>query len=206
MKRILTATALIIPLVMMMGLAGCLEDREVEVVINQDICEPFPENHESENYTTPKEIAIGANLDEMLSQHDYTRDDITSAHLMGGSYEITEFAHDHDWTIEGYIIVERLDIAAGPVTLIEYDNISLETELGIENSVSLHPDGVALVNAAMADWITGANPILRLTVVSEEGVDPSPSPSDPLVFEWEACLDIQVISTIDAEVFTFIGG
>ena len=97
MKKAILAVILIVPLV----LASCLlDDRTVEIVLNDEHCEPFPEHHESENYTTPKDIEIGSNLDELLAQHEFSRENIESAHLMSGFYEVTEFVHDHDWLIE----------------------------------------------------------------------------------------------------------
>jgi hypothetical protein len=204
MKKILITAALLIPL----ALGGCLlDDRTVEIVLSEATCEPFVEYHESENYTTPKTVEVGENVDDLLAQNDFTREDIISAYLISGSYEVTEFEHDHDWTIEGTVTVERTDIGgAGPVVLFEYENVSLESELGSKNYVTLLPDGIALVNDALADWIAGADPVLQLTVVSDEGVTPSPSPSDALSFTWEACLYIQVTATFDTEMFTFIGG
>jgi hypothetical protein len=108
--------------------------------------------------------------------------------------------------IGGAILVERLDIGGvGPDTLIIYSNVSLEEKLGVKTQAELHADGVAIVNQAMDDYITGSNPVLRLTVVSGY-VTPAPDAGDPLHFTWESCLNVQVIARIDTEIFNFVGG
>jgi len=207
MKKIIAAAALIIPVALALGLGGCLlEDREVEVVLNDEHCEPFVEHHTSENYTTPKDIVLGEDLDDLLADNDVSRENIVDAFLVSAFYEVTEFSHTPDWVIGGIITVERIDIGgAGPDTLIVYPELSLDEKLGVKTQVVLHADGVAIVNQAMDDYIAGSNPVLRLTVVNGY-VTPSPTPGDPLDFTWEACLNVQVIATIDTEIFNFMGG
>lgn len=207
MKKILAAAALVIPVALALGLGGCLlEDREVQIVLNDEHCEPFVEYHTAENYTTPAVVMLGENLDSLLSDNDVSREDIVDAYLVSAFYEVTEFSHTHDWEIGGIITVERTDIGgAGPDTLIVYPELSLEDKLGQKTHVDLHPDGVAIINQAMDDYIAGSNPVLRLTVVSGY-VSPAPSVGDPLDFIWEACFNVQVIATIDTEIFNFVGG
>ena len=205
MRKIFIAAALMIPLVL--ALNSCLlEDREVEIVLNDEHCEEFVEYHTTENYTTPAIIELGENLDSLLVDNDVSRDQLVDAFLVSAAYEVSEFSHTHDWEINGIITVERLDVTGvGPDTLIVYPEISLEDELGIKTVVDLHGDGVAIVNQAMDDYIAGGNPTLLLTVVNGE-VKPSPSEGDPLDFIWEACLNIQVIVRIDTEIVEIIGG
>lgn len=205
MRKILITAALMIPLAL--GLNGCLvEDREVEIVLNDEHCEEFVEYHTTENYTTPAILELGEDLDSLLVDNDVTRDQLVDAFLVSAAYEISEFSHTHDWEISGIITVERLDITgAGPDTLIVYKEISLEDKLGDKTQVDLHPDGVAIINAAMDDYIAGGNPTLQLTVVNGD-VEQSPDVGDPLEFIWEACLKVQVLVTIDVEVVEIIGG
>ena len=200
MRKLFITAALLVPVAAALGLGGCLlEDREVEVVLNDEHCEEFVEYHTIENYTTPAIIELGEDLDSLLVDNEVSRDQLVDAHLVSGFYEVKEFSHTHDWELTGVITVERLDIpGVGPDTLIVYSKISLENELGIKTLVDLHKDGVAIVNQAMDDYILGVNPTLQLTVVSGE-VKPPPSGDDPLDFMWEACLNVQVIFTIDTE-------
>ena len=208
MRKTFIIAALMIPVVLALGLNSCLvEDREVEIVLNDEHCEEFVEYHTTENYTTPAIIELGENLDSLLVDNDVSRDQLVDAFLVSGFYEVSEFSHTHDWEISGIITVERTDITgAGPDTLIVYPEISLEDKLGDKTQVTLHPDGVAIVNQAMDDYIAGGSPTLQLTVVNGDVGPTSPSGSDPLDFIWEACLNVQVIVTVDVEIFNSIGG
>lgn len=201
MRKLFITAALLVPVAAVLGLGGCLlEDREVEVVLNDEHCEEFVEHHIIANYTTPAIIELGEDLDSLLVDNEVSLDQLVDAFLVSAFYEVSEFTHTHDWEISGIITVERLDITdVGPDTLIVYSEISLENELGVKTQVDLHKDGVAIVNQAMDDYITGANPSLLLMVVSGE-VEPLPSEGDPLDFIWEACLNVQLIFTVDTEM------
>ena len=201
MRKLFITAALLVPVAAVLGLGGCLlEDREVEVVLNDEHCEEFVEHHIIANYTTPAIIELGEDLDSLLVDNEVSLDQLVDAFLVSAFYEVSEFSHTHDWEISGIITVERLDMTGvGPDTLIVYSEISLENELGVKTQVDLHADGVAIVNQAMDDYITGANPSLLLMVVSGE-VEPLPSEGDPLDFIWEACLNVQLIFTIDTEI------
>ena len=207
MKKVLTAIALMIPIVLALGLGGCLlEDREIEIVLNDEFCYDFDEYHTTENYTNPAVIELGEDLDSLLVDNDIIRDQIVDVFLVSGSYKIDEFSHTHDWEISGIITVERLDISGvGPDTLIVYHEISLEDELGITTFVPLHADGVGIINQALDDYRDGSSPVLRVTVENGE-VEPSPTVSDPLDFIWKACINVQVIATLDTEIVNWLGG
>ncbi len=201
MKKVFISFALMVPLALAIGLGGCLlEDREVEIVLNDEHCEEFVEYHTEENYTTPTILELGEGLDSLLVDNEVSRDQLVDAFLVSGYYEVSQFTHTHDWVIGGIITIERLDITGvGPDTLIVYPEISLEDKLGDKTRVDLHEDGVAIVNQAMDDYIAGANPTLQLTVVSGEVGPTSPTVSDPLDFIWEACLNVQVIVRVATE-------
>ena len=205
MRKLFITAAILVPVAAVLGLGGCLlEDREVEVVLNDEHCEEFVEHHTIVNYTTPAIIELGEDLDSLLVDNEVSLDQLVDAFLVSAFYEVREFSHTHDWEISGIITVERLDMTGvGPDTLIIYSEISLENELGVKTQVDLHPDGVAIINQAMDDYITGANPSLRLMVVSgavSGEVGQPPSVDDPLDFIWEACLNVQVIFTVDTEM------
>ncbi len=208
MKKILLTAVLMTSVILALGLGGCLlEDREIEVVLNKGFCTTFDEYHTTENYTTPEVLELGEELDSLLVDNDLSRDQLIDAFVVSGTYKIDEFSHDHDWELSGVITVERLDITgAGPDTLIIYTDISLEDELGIVTPVELHGAGVDIINLAIDDFIAGSNPILQLTVVSGDVGPTSPTVSDPLDFVWKACLNMQVIALIDAEIVELIGG
>jgi len=206
MRAKFSITILSVLLLLVGGLAGCLvEDREVEIVLNDVHCEEFVEYHTSENYTTPGTLELSEDLDQLLADNDIDKTQIVDAFLVSGSYEVTEFAHSHDWDLEGIILVERTDITDGPDTLVLYTALSLEDALGVKNGAKLHADGVALIDRALDDYLGGAYPTLLLTVVSGD-VEPPPTPGDPLSFLWDACLDIQVIYLLETEIVNGLGG
>ena len=200
MRRIINTTAALVLVLALAGLSGCLEDRETEIVLNDENCETFEEDQTSENFTTPRVIGIGEELEQLLADNDASREDILEAHLVSVSYEVTEFLQDHGWELSGTITVERLDITGSPDTLVIYDTLTVsEAIVGEKTYVELHPEGVATIEQAMADFIAGGYPILRITIMNGE-VDPSPSVADPIDFTWEFCLFIQVISTLETEI------
>jgi hypothetical protein len=208
MKRSIMTAALMVPIAVALGLGGCLlEDRTVEIVLAEENCVSFPEDRTTENFTTPDTIWIGDDLDELLLDNEVSRDQITSAHLVSGAYEITDFPpHPHNWVLEGVIMVQRLDITEAADTLIRYSDVSLEDELGIHTPVDLHEDGVAVINRALDDYLAGTHlPILVVSVVNGD-VDPSPSAADHMIFTWDACITLQVVAEVDLEILNWIGG
>jgi hypothetical protein len=207
MKRSMTYAVLSLSLAVTLGLGGCLvEDRTVEIVLNSEHCESFPENHDSESWTSTDLITLGADIDELIEDNDISRDDIVEIFVMSGSYDVTSFVMVHDWKISGEIMIERTDISSpGPATLITYsDSINAEYISG-RKSIPLEEAGVAVINQALEDYLAGAHPILELSVVNG-AVDPSPSAADPIIYTWEACLLIQVVGELDVEVVVWMGG
>jgi hypothetical protein len=60
-------------------------------------------------------------------------------------------------------------------------------------AADLNQDGVDLINAAIADFLAGYDPVLEFWVDYETGdVDPTPTPGDPLEFTWEGCLKLYI--------------
>jgi hypothetical protein len=199
-------TAVAVLLLFAAASSGCLvEDREVEIVLNDEHCEEFIEYHTDENYTTPGVLEFSEELDRLLDDNDINKDQIVDAFLVNGFYEVTDFSHDHDWELEGIITVERTDITDDPDTLVIYTDMFVGGSLGVRTSVELHEAGVAKVDQALDDYLAGGYPTLLLTVISGN-VDPSPSVADPLSFGWKSCLNIQVIYRLETEIYDPLGG
>ncbi len=209
MKKVLITAALMIPMVLALGLGGCLlEDRTVQIVLNSEHCEEFEEDHASASWSTTEIVEIGEDLDILLADNEIELEDIDSVFVVSGTYDVTEFIMTHDWLIGGEITVERTDItSSGPVTLITYDRVSVADEyLSGPQSTPLHSDGVDLVNQALEDYLhNGASPVIELTIVNGE-VDPIPDSGDRIEFTWKACLLVQVVADLDVEVVNWLGG
>lgn len=166
---------------------GCiLEDTGVEIVIKDVYCLPFEEDHESETFVTPETINLADELDAALDDAGVDRDQVVRGGMIAATYEVTD-PPAHNWTLTGGITVERTDIVAGPDTIIHYTSQSLMGAYGAPVVADLDEDGVNLINDAIDDYIAGGSPILLFKVVNGD-CDPSPSASDRLVFEWEACV------------------
>jgi hypothetical protein len=199
MKKISGMVLILLLVFVVMGGVSCiLEDKVIEIVLTGTTCATFHENEDSENFTTPETLDYGDEIEDILADNGISRDDIVSAVVVGGMYTVTAFSHTHDWTCSGEITVRR---DAGPdMTLIEYTSVSLMATLGVDVTADLEPGGVTILDDALQDFLAGANPVLTFTVVSETGdVDPDPSPSDPLVFDWKACITIHVTMDEDFE-------
>ncbi|MDD3642511.1 MAG: hypothetical protein PHQ19_03500 [Candidatus Krumholzibacteria bacterium] len=206
MSRRSGMSAAAIMLAVAAGWTGCLvEDRQVEIVLNDEHCERFAEHHTAANYVTPGLLEFSDELDVLLADNGIDKEQIVDAFLVGGFFEVIEFSHPHDWEIEGIITVERTDIADDPDTLVVYTSVSVEDALGNRTRMTLHPRGVAAIDRALDDYLAGGYPALLLTVISG-GVQPPPSPVDPLSFRWESCLAIQVIYTLETRIIDPLGG
>lgn len=195
MKTISSTMLVLLLLWLMASSISCvLEEKVIEIVVTGKTCVDFEENEDSENFTTPVELNYAAEIDSILEHNDLDRSDIESAHVVSATYTVTDFEHDHDWVISGAITVTRMDEAQGPATLIEYTSVSLEQVLEVEMPAVLEPGGVDLLNDALSDYITNpvAYPVLQFTVENGD-VEPAPSLSDSLVFDWTACVTIHVV-------------
>jgi hypothetical protein len=202
MKKIINAAVLLTLIGLIMGLNNCLvEEREVEIVLNEENCKEFEEIHESENFTSPYIIDIAAELDSLLDDNELSRSDIVDAFLVSASYTVTEF-EQHPWDLAGVIMVERVGSIEDPDTLLDYnEGITLsEAIVGEKTYVTIHEDGVAVINQALDDFIAGGNPVLGIAIVNGD-VEPSPSAVDLLDFVWEFCLYMQVITEIEMDAY-----
>jgi hypothetical protein len=204
MRRIINAAFLLILLALLVGLSGCLtEERRAQIVLGDENCEPFHEVHDSDNFTSPYLLDIASELDTLLDDNELSRSDIIDAFLVSASYEVLEFEQDHDWDLEGVITIERIG-GAGPVTLLDYNGENgitvSDAIVGDKTYVDVHPDGVAVINQALDDFITGSDPILRI-VIDTGNITPDPSPADVMDFHWEFCLFIQVITELETDVY-----
>lgn len=182
---------------LLIGATGCiLDEKVIDIVFKNSTCMTFEEYHVTEEFTTPEVVDVTDDIDDALADQGLTRDDILEASLIGGSYQVTVFDHEHDWVLSGHISVRRTDISDGPDTLVVYTSQSLEAAMPAPVYAVLHGDGVALFNRALDDYLDGDHPILEFTVHNGEVEGPlgqDPSELDPLDFVWEACLRMYVI-------------
>jgi hypothetical protein len=179
---------------------GCImEDRVVELVVNETTCVDFQENHSQASFVNPVTINYANEIQKILDDNGVSRESIVSARLVSASYGVTAFPTHADWAIAGSITVERTGSGDGPKTLWDYENVSVLGALGKTKSMVLNPDGVEVLNKALSDFLAGGIPELTFTV-NNTGVTPAPSVGDPIVFDWKACIVVDFVSKTDVEV------
>jgi hypothetical protein len=199
MRKIAFLLSSLILTSLILGGAGCvLEEKVIEVVLTGETCAEFLEDHETEEFTTPVTIDYGAEINAILTDNGLSRSDIAMAKVMKATYQVTEFDHGHDWTISGTVTAEHLG-NGGPATIIDYTDQSLLAAQAAPVPADLNPAGVGVVNEALQAYLDGAYPILVFEV-NNGSVEPSPSPSDRLVFTWEACITIHILYQEEVEV------
>lgn len=179
--------------------AGCdMEEKVIELALTGETCAEFEEDHASGDFSSESMLAYGEELEDILNDNDIDRSDIARAFVVGGSYEVTEFSHTHDWTVGGAVMVERMSLKAEPDTLLRYTSQSLTEALDNRIWAELHPDGVEVLNTALEDFLNGEQPVLRFTV--ENGTTTrEPSSSDRIVFDWQTCIKMQFIYSEEFE-------
>ena len=179
---------------------GCvMEDRVVELVVSETTCVDFPEYHTSETFVTPATVDYAEQINRILEDNDVSREDLVSARLVSASYGVTSFPAHADWAISGAVTVQREDVSDGPDTLYAYTSLSVAGALGKTLPAILNGAGVGVLNRALADFIAGENPVLTFEVINS-GVSPTPSEGDPLVFEWNGCIVIDIVAKSEVEV------
>jgi len=199
MKAPIKAVGLVALACVLAAAAGCdMEKKVIELMVTGETCAGFEEDHASGDFSSESVLAYGDELQEILEDNDIDRSDIARAFVVGGSYEVTEFSHTHDWTVGGAVLVERMGLKAEPDTLLRYTSQLLTEALDNQIWAELHPDGVQVLNTALEDFLEGQQPVLKFTV--ENGTTtPEPSSSDRIVFDWETCIRMQFIYSEEFE-------
>ncbi len=184
-----------------------LYEKVLDVVYLHTTCVDFEQVEDSEEFTTPEEVDYAEEIDQILDDNGIDKSDIQAAHVVSASYEVTDFEHTHDWTISGEITVRRTDVAGPTATIVEYTSQSVQGALGTRTPATLVQEGVELLNDALDDYLAGEEPVLEFAVVSESGdVDPDPSPSDVMEFDWKACIAFHIVATVRTDAPDPFGG
>jgi hypothetical protein len=204
MNAIMKKTAFILSAAgLIVGSSSCImEDRIVEFVVHEGTCEEFIEYSTNATFVTPVTVDYADEINRALEDNDISREDMVTARVVSATYEVTQFSHAHDWTIGGSVTIERTDIGGSPEVLFEYPSQSIADALGHVTRVALNPDGVAVINQALDDFIAGGasgHPVFIIRV-NNESVTPMPSVSDPIAFLWRACITVHIVTKRDAEV------
>jgi hypothetical protein len=168
---------------------GCLDDKVLDLVVTGETSADFPVNETSSSWTKVAGLDVGQAIRDILNDNGYDDSDIKSAHMTSVHYGVSSFSQDHDWDISGSI---QVTYNGNEQPLMSYVSQSVQGALGKKIPATLHSQGVDLINQALADFVSGQNPVLTFTI-NNLGTAPTPTALDPMIFDWRAWLAIQVI-------------
>jgi hypothetical protein len=176
-------------LVLSLVVAGCLEDKAVDLVVTGETYADFSQGETTSDWTSSALVDVGQDLRDILEENGMTRDDLDGAQVTSVHYGVADFVQDHDWSIMGEIVV-TYDGQEG--TLVHYDAPSLEAALGKKIPLELEREGVDIVNGALQDFMEGQEEVVLGISIVNDTTAPVPSEDDAIVFDWRAWLAIQV--------------
>lgn len=166
-----------------------------QVVLHDRFCVRFDENRTTGEFES--EVVcdqFATQIQAWLANNNVASGDVKKIFMSGGRIKLAGEFTGHAWDITSSVRIKRTDIADGPVTFLKEQTVTIPDD--IDGSKGYKPrfdsHGVKLVNRALEDLVDGGDPVLVVTMKSTD-VDPEPSGSDPLVFSWEACVDIMAI-------------
>lgn len=205
MKLVVARLALLTAVCALVIGSGCIYDPSTgQVVITEKICVSFEEYRESP--TLGSEVVSDKFRERILMRiaaYGATLEDIESITMVSGTYQVTKPAsksYEHDWTITAAVDIHRQDDPSGPITdgperFINMTSQSLKDAKGKPTYADLNSAGVELVNRALESLLEGGDPRLVMTLIPG-GIVPAPSPSDPLTFKWNACVEFQAVVNV----------
>ena len=202
MKKRLSGIPLSLFVVLLVFAAGCnMVDSPApdlsksKIVLRDKFCVRFDEDRDSGKFE--KEIVcdqFAAMIHQWLEDNNVDGDDITHIFMTGGRItEGDDFKGPHGWDITSSVYIKRADIKDGPRRFIKNRTVDIPDDIdGRGFRPRFDRKGVKLVNRALRDLVDGGDPVLVVKMVSTD-VDPEPSSSDPLIFSWDACINITAI-------------
>jgi hypothetical protein len=202
MKQTMIILIAIVALVAL-SVPGCLEDKVVQIVLTGETFANFLEDETGADQPETAVVDVGDEIDQILIDNGYNKSDIEDAFVTAIFYGVTSFDQDHDWILSGAISVRRNDDGNGTesfVPIVNYASQSVQAALGQKIAAPLEQPGVDVVNQAMDDFLADVvpPPVLEFQV-QHSSIAPPPTPTDPMVFEWRAWLNVQLVGS---ETFT----
>jgi hypothetical protein len=209
MRQKILLISLLVSVSALVFLSGCIYDNmSGEVVLTEKICVSFEEYHDSPTLNSAVvSDKFKDRLLELLAEYGAGPEDIVSIGVVGGSYKVTKPSKTNDeWTISASVNIARQDDPYGPVTdgpaLLMEETVQLLNDaqgkpVSVPHPAVLKDPGVQVINRALEDLLNGADPRLVVTLVGGT-ISPAPTPSNPLEFNWLACVTFQAVVDLDA--------
>jgi hypothetical protein len=170
-----------------------------EVVLHEKFCVRFDENRTTGDFESEVVCDQFATLiNQWLADNDVTSEDVEGIFMSGGRIKLAGDFSGHAWDITSSVRIRRADIADGPSRFLKEQTVTIPGEIGGDRGYkpSFDGAGVRLVNRALQDLVKGCDPVLVVTMRNTD-VDPEPRVDDPLVFSWDACINITAIVDSD---------
>jgi hypothetical protein len=200
MKKMITVIA--VAAFLCSAVIGCLDEKVFEIVLFGETSHDIHHVETSATYTDPDTVDYADEIDKILSDAGWNKSDIKSAKIVSAFYGVTDWVipdPPHDWKLEGYAMVRRLDVTSLADTIVEYTYASVENALGRRIQARLHADGVDILNQALDDYLADIRrPVLEFSILNGD-IDPEPSDDDPLNVKSRFWLKLHVIKDESAE-------
>jgi len=130
-----------------------------------------------------------------LGANDVDLDDICSIFQSSGRIVLAEEYSGHDWDFTAMIKLKRLDIYDDYRLYLRNQTVRIPDQIAGDGYVPRFAfRGVRVVNRALTDLVEGQMPVLsaHLKLVDSD-IDPEPSEMDPLIFSWDACVNVVAV-------------
>lgn len=207
MKRPFLKVALIPAVALLLFASGCnlVDSPDTDaalgngppIVIQEEFCVTFSEYRTTgtfESEIVAEEFA--AEISAWLDANGVTDPNIIKIRQIfqsGGRIVLGAPYSGHPWDITSSVDVLRLDIPDEAQMWLRTQTVTLPDDIVDPGYVPrFRFRGVKTINRALEDLAAGGAPELQVTMVTTD-VDPEPSVSDPLVFTWDACVNVIVV-------------
>jgi hypothetical protein len=213
MKRSVGLLGAVALLGLLVSLSGCvISTRTLTIVVTDFVCTGFEENHDNENYTdevVTVDDTFFEDLDNVLADNDLSKEDVEAVEVVGAYYQVTDGPDYGPWTVSGKVWVS-ID-GAPKVLIVTYQSVVVTGPMAHPIRVETVQAGLDELNAALETYLAATNPMDYPTIefIADRAtgdIDPSPSPEEPLVMNWDGCLSMRVDFTEEYDVYDLFPG
>jgi hypothetical protein len=202
MRKYVNGPAAIACVVLLLSASGCkvidptdANFHKSKLVLYDHFCVQFDENRTTGTFAS--EVVcdqFATMINEWLDGKGVDREDIKQIYMSGGKIkEGDPYEGDHRWEVTSAVNIWRTDIDDGPAQLLRNQTVRIPRSIdGHGYTPRFRMKGVKLVDRALQDLVDGGNPALMVQMVYTD-VDPEPSDADPLVFSWQACIEVVAV-------------
>lgn len=182
--------------ILFVGLTGstCTEDRDVQVVITADITAQFVAAGSDNTFSDSETVSLDQEIDlqEILDENDL--ESIDEVTVQSAFYRVVTPDPTSSRTITGMVSVHQ---GADPdQDLISLTSVLVDDPAYVDwTAVPLVSGGVAVLNAALAQIVSGGSPTLTIST------DGTSTPIDVATsFTWEVMIRVNVVGTAKVTV------